>query len=108
MTDVATLTGDAGTVTGSVKFYVCFDADAYPDCSTGGDQVGGSETLSGGEAESDAYTPTKNGKYCFRAEYTPAAGSKYFADQPHEQDLRVLPRDPGRRPDLQDRLGRAR
>src|SRR3954454_4612161 len=77
VTDVATLTGDSGTVTGSVQFFTCFDAAAAPDCSTGGTSRG-TKTLSGGVATSDPFTPASVGYYCFRAEYTPAAGSKYF------------------------------
>src|SRR3954454_4527081 len=77
VTDVATLTGDSGTVTGSVQFFTCFDAAAAPDCSTGGTSRG-TKTLSGGVATSDPFPPASVGYYCFRAEYTPAAGSKYF------------------------------
>ncbi len=78
VTDVATLTGDKGPVTGSVEFFTCFDADAKPDCSSGGTSRG-TKTLSGGSATSDAFTPANIGYYCFRVEYTPAANSKYFA-----------------------------
>ncbi len=77
--DHAALTGDSGTVTGSVKFFVCRDANANPDCSTGGDQVGGSVDLANGEANSADFTPTQLGYYCFRVDYTPAQGSKYLA-----------------------------
>jgi len=78
VTDVATLTGSKGTVTGTVDFFQCFSASATPDCTTGGDQVGGTKTLSGGIATSDAFTPDAVGHYCFRAEYHAAAGSKYL------------------------------
>ena len=79
--DRAILTGDSGVVEGSVKFFVCRnpEADGKPDCSTGGDQVGGSDDLVDGKADSDVFTPTQLGYYCFRVEYTPAAGSKYLA-----------------------------
>ena len=76
--DVATLTGDKGTVTGSVEFFTCFSAGSAPDCSTGGTSQG-TKTLSGGSATSDAFTPANVGYYCFRVEYTPPAGSKYLA-----------------------------
>ena len=77
--DHAALTGDSGTVNGSVKFFVCRDAGANPDCSTGGDQVGGSVDLVDGAANSADFTPTQLGYYCFRVDYTPAQGSKYLA-----------------------------
>ncbi len=77
--DHASLAGDSGTVTGSVKFFVCRDADTNPDCSTGGDQVGGSVDLVDGAANSAQFTPTQLGYYCFRVDYTPAQGSKYLA-----------------------------
>ena len=78
VTDTATLTGSKGTVTGSVEFFTCFDASAVPDCSSGGTSRG-TKTLSGGAATSNAFTPNNAGFYCYRVEYTPAAGSKYLA-----------------------------
>jgi uncharacterized repeat protein (TIGR01451 family) len=78
VTDHATLTGSKGTVTGKVDFFVCFNASATPSCATGGDKVGASETLSGGQADSDAFTPDAVGFYCFRVNYTAAEGSKYL------------------------------
>jgi uncharacterized repeat protein (TIGR01451 family) len=78
VTDVATLTGDRGPVTGSVEFFTCFDADAKPDCSNGGTSRG-TKALSGGSATSDPFTPANIGFICFRVEYTPAEGSKYLA-----------------------------
>jgi uncharacterized repeat protein (TIGR01451 family)/fimbrial isopeptide formation D2 family protein len=77
--DTATLTGTKGTVAGSVVFSVCFNAAAAPDCSSGGTKVGATKTLSGGSATSDSFTPADVGFYCFRVDYTPAAGSKYLA-----------------------------
>src|SRR5436305_948539 len=50
VTDTATLTGPKGEVTGTVDFSVCFSASAPPDCTTGGNAVGGTKTLSGGKA----------------------------------------------------------
>jgi uncharacterized repeat protein (TIGR01451 family) len=96
VTDKAALTGDNGTVTGSVEFFVCYDSNSYPDCDNGGTKVGGAETLSGGEAESDSFTPTQIGRYCFRVEYTPAAGSKYLAAEHTNKTsecFRVIPAD---------------
>ena len=94
VTDTATLTGTKGTVTGTVDFSVCFSATAAPDCSTGGTAVGGAKTLSGGKATSAAFTPDAVGFYCFRVDYTPAAGSKYLADSHTNKTtecFRVLP-----------------
>ena len=77
--DFAHLTGSKGTVEGTVDFSVCFNASAAPDCSSGGTAVGGTKTLSGGNATSASYTPANAGFYCFRVDYTPAEGSKYLA-----------------------------
>ena len=79
VTDTATLTGSKGTVTGTIEFFVCGPSGSNPDCSTGGTKVGATKTLSGGAATSDSFTPDAIGRYCFRAEYTPAAGSHYLA-----------------------------
>ena len=78
VTDTVTITGTKGTATGTVEFFSCHDADATADCSTGGTSRG-TKTLSGGTATSDPFTPAAIGSYCFRVEYTPAAGSKYLA-----------------------------
>jgi uncharacterized repeat protein (TIGR01451 family) len=79
VTDTATLTGSKGTVDGTVDFFRCFDASSTPDCSSGGTKTGVTKNLSGGKATSTAFTPANVGFYCFRVEYTPAAGSKYLA-----------------------------
>jgi len=78
VTDVATLTGSKGTVTGTVDFSVCGPDSSAPDCTTGGTKVGATKTLSGGIATSDAFTPDAVGSYCFRVDYTAATGSKYL------------------------------
>jgi uncharacterized repeat protein (TIGR01451 family) len=91
--DTADLSGDNGTVTGSVEFFSCFDANSKPDCSTGGTSRG-TKTLSGGSATSDSFTPTNVGYYCFRVEYAPAAGSRYLASSHTNtttECVRVLP-----------------
>ncbi len=79
VTDTATLTGSKGTVTGTIEFFVCGPSGSNPDCSTGGSKVGATKTLSGGSATSAAFVPDAVGHYCFRADYTPAAGSHYLA-----------------------------
>jgi uncharacterized repeat protein (TIGR01451 family) len=92
--DWAKLSGSTGTVTGDVKFYVCRDASSLPDCSSGGDQVGAKVPLIGEEADSATFTPTQTGYYCFRAEYIPAEGAKYFAAEHTNQTtecFRVIP-----------------
>ena len=77
--DTATVTGTKGTATGTIDFFQCFSANSTPDCTSGGTKVGGTKTLASGAATSDSFTPTAVGEYCFRVEYTPAAGSKYLA-----------------------------
>ena len=83
VTDTATLSGDDGPVTGTVRFFVCGPSGSAPDCSTGGTQVGGAITIAGGSATSAAYdigvTAAAAGRYCWRAEYTPDASSQYLA-----------------------------
>ena len=78
VTDLATLAGPNGTVSGSVAFFVCGPSlVSNPDCSTGGSAVGSAVTLSGGTATSPAYTPTQAGRYCFRAQYSPDLFAQY-------------------------------
>ena len=78
VTDLATLAGPNGTVSGSVAFFVCGPSlVSNPDCSTGGSAVGSAVTLSGGTATSPAYTPTQAGSYCFRAQYSPDLFAQY-------------------------------
>ncbi|MGN6430970.1 MAG: DUF7507 domain-containing protein [Gaiellaceae bacterium] len=77
VTDTATFTGASGPVTGTVKFFVCGPANANPDCSFLGTQVGGTVTIAAGQAVSDPFTPAAVGNYCFRAEYTPAQSAPY-------------------------------
>lgn len=81
VTDTATVTGtDAnGEVDGTVDFFACGPAGSNPDCSTGGTEVGSGEVGDGNQAVSPEFTPTAAGRYCFRAEYTPADGSNYLA-----------------------------
>ncbi|HLO34976.1 MAG TPA: hypothetical protein VK194_02800 [Candidatus Deferrimicrobium sp.] len=83
VTDHATLSGNDGPASGSVKFFVCGPSGSAPDCSTGGTQVGGNVAVTtsanGGTATSAAFTPGTAGTYCFRAEYTPDQASQYLA-----------------------------
>jgi uncharacterized repeat protein (TIGR01451 family) len=79
VTDLATLSGNKGAVEGTVDFYVCGPTNSAQDCTTGGTKVGGSISVANNKATSAAFTPDAAGFYCFRAEYTPAAGSKYLA-----------------------------
>jgi uncharacterized repeat protein (TIGR01451 family) len=75
VTDTATLSGSNGPVTGTVKFFVCGPVNS--DCTSGGTQVGGTVTISAGQATSAAFTPLATGHYCFRAEYTPDQFAPY-------------------------------
>ena len=77
VTDHATFSGSKGAVEGSAAFFVCFNASSVPNCSTGG-TAAGTDTISGGAADSDPVTPTQTGFYCFRVEYTPTADSQYL------------------------------
>jgi hypothetical protein len=94
-TDTATVTGSGGgTPTGTVQFWLCgpgtaapYPLDATGACSTGGRDLG-SVGLTPHPTDSTKATATSAttgalntpGTYCFRATYTPAAGSKYEAD----------------------------
>jgi hypothetical protein len=89
VTDSVTVTGtsltggSAPTPQGTVKFVLCQPADVTAGgcVAPAGSQVGAIKTLNAsGQATSDATTNTTAlGKYCWRAEYTPAAGSPYSA-----------------------------
>ena len=79
VTDTATLSGNKGPVEGTVQFAVCGPSATAPDCTSGGVLVGTSVTIVNGSATSAGFSPTQPGMYCFRAEFTPATGSKYLA-----------------------------
>jgi uncharacterized repeat protein (TIGR01451 family) len=83
VTDTATLSGNDGPASGSVKFFVCGPDSSAPNCTSGGTQVGSAVNVTtssnGGTATSAAYTPTAAGFYCWRAEYTPDQASQYLA-----------------------------
>ncbi|HEV8404167.1 MAG TPA: hypothetical protein VGQ31_14150, partial [Candidatus Limnocylindrales bacterium] len=95
--DVAQLGSVAGfgQVSGTVDFFVCYDANAKPDCSTGGTAAGAgiAVTPSGGNdgtATSDDVTLSAPGFYCFRAEYTPDASAQYLATKHTDQDTECV------------------
>jgi uncharacterized repeat protein (TIGR01451 family) len=93
VTDHATFSGSHGAVEGTADFFVCGPANSTPNCASGGDAIG-SDTISGGAADSDAFTPTEVGFYCFRVEYTPTADSEYLAGSHTNQTtecFQVLP-----------------
>ncbi len=81
VTDTATLTGTAGTVNGTVTFFLCGPLDLTAgSCPTGGTQIGSAVNLVAGVATSEATTGTADlGKYCWRAIYAPSAESPYVA-----------------------------
>lgn len=88
-TDTATLTGTQGTPTGTIDFFLCQDTSApytppsatsLPNgCASGGTQFGNDVPLVNGQATSDSFTPTQNGFYCWRAEYTSGDLTKYLS-----------------------------
>jgi uncharacterized repeat protein (TIGR01451 family) len=78
VTDHATFSGAHGAVEGTAKFFVCGPSASTPNCATGG-TAAGTDTISGGAADSDTVTPTQVGFYCFRVEYIPTADSQYLA-----------------------------
>jgi uncharacterized repeat protein (TIGR01451 family) len=76
VTDLATLTGSKGTVTGTVTFFLCGPTVSATPCTTAGTSFG-PVTLSGGQATSPPMSPTGAGTYCLRLEYTPDATALY-------------------------------
>jgi uncharacterized repeat protein (TIGR01451 family) len=80
VSDTAHLSGSKGVPAGTVDFFLCGPTGAPADCTSGGADAGAGKTVNGsGDAVSNAMAPTETGFYCFRAEYHPAAGSKYLA-----------------------------
>jgi uncharacterized repeat protein (TIGR01451 family)/fimbrial isopeptide formation D2 family protein len=79
VTDLATLSGNKGPVTGTVDFFVCGPTQSAQECTTGGASAGSGVTVTNGSATSDPVTANAPGVYCFRTEFTPEAGSKYLA-----------------------------
>ncbi|MCJ7492206.1 MAG: hypothetical protein MUP15_08675, partial [Dehalococcoidia bacterium] len=82
VTDTATVSGSIGTPTGTVDFFLCQPSEVTGGgCEgTAGTKIGVTKTLASGQATSDATTNTTAiGKYCWRAEYTPALDSLYLA-----------------------------
>jgi len=84
---VSALGGTPPAPTGTIDFFLCQPIDVTSaGCPSGsGSKVGDTKTLgtagcSFSSCQSDATTNTTAvGKYCWRAEYTPAAGSPYAA-----------------------------
>ncbi|HEX9028249.1 MAG TPA: hypothetical protein VF823_03665 [Anaerolineales bacterium] len=91
--DVAHVTGYLGpkintnpAILGSLNFYICSDTTVpfQPPFPNGCDPSSGtlisqtSVPVNGnGDYTSASFIPTQNGYYCFRSEFTPAAGSPY-------------------------------
>lgn len=75
--DTATLTGSNGTVTGSVKFFLCGPTATNTPCTSGGTLIGSAVTLASGSATSANTSENKTGQYCFRVEYTNDGLSNY-------------------------------
>ncbi len=102
VTDTVVVDGAKGPGTGTVDFFVCGPTNSAQNCATGGTQRGNDIALVSGEAESLVFTPTAKPTtaqpdfYCWRVEFTPAAGSKYLADSHTNSTtecLRVIPAD---------------
>ena len=101
VTDTVVVSGSKGVAEGTVDFFVCGPTNSPQDCNNG-TRRGNDIALVGGEAESSVFTPTAKPTtaqpdyYCFRVEYTPAAGSKYLADE-HTNNttecVKVIPAD---------------
>ncbi len=84
VSDTATLTAGAGqpVPTGTIAFFLCQPAvvTAAGCEGTAGSKIGATKNLVAGSATSDGTTTTTAiGTYCWRAVYTPAAGSPYSA-----------------------------
>jgi uncharacterized repeat protein (TIGR01451 family) len=80
VTDTAHLSGSKGPVTGTVDFFMCGPTGAPAECTTGGVDAGHDKVVNGsGDALSNPMSPIVSGWYCFRAEFTPTAGTKYLA-----------------------------
>jgi hypothetical protein len=80
VTDTATVTGEDGTPTGEVAFFLCGPLTQDATCSVVTGTPEGTPTLSGSNgtatAVSNSVTPTKVGVYCFSAVY---AGDSTYA-----------------------------
>ena len=77
ITDSAEIEGagiGAPAPTGMVSFFVCGPLDAGELCDTGGTAIGTVDLAANTDnpvtVESDEFTPTEPGRYCFRAELT--------------------------------------
>jgi hypothetical protein len=71
-TDTATVSGSAGSPTGTVTFFLCGPAQVTAaGCPAGGSQIGSPVTLVGGVATSTTTNATSaEGRYCWRAAYS--------------------------------------
>jgi hypothetical protein len=86
VTDTATVSGIGGTPTGTVEFYVKMDGGSWTLFST--------ESLSGGAATSDPYTPMMAGSYYFKAKYLGSAGYEPSESGDNDEPLEVGPATP--------------
>ncbi|HEV8360151.1 MAG TPA: Ig-like domain repeat protein [Candidatus Thermoplasmatota archaeon] len=83
VSDHAVVTGDFGTPTGTVDFFLCAPSELdliLGTCEEGGTLVSDDVPLNAtGEADSDPFTPTEAGTWCWRAEYS--GDTTYFASE---------------------------
>jgi uncharacterized repeat protein (TIGR01451 family) len=82
VTDQVTVSGSAGTPSGTVAFFLCGPLASATGCPTGGTPAGSGISLNNaGQATSSAVntsgSPLAAGTYCFRVEYTAASNSQY-------------------------------
>ena len=82
VTDQVTVSGSAGTPSGTVAFFLCGPLASPAGCPTGGTAAGSGISLdNAGKATSSAVntsgSPLAAGTYCFRVEYTAANNSQY-------------------------------
>jgi hypothetical protein len=76
---------DGGSPTGTVTFSICGPLGGASGCASGGRQLGGPVRLTAragntANATSAAFTPTKTGTWCFRADYSGDANYTAAAD----------------------------
>lgn len=74
VTDQASVSGPAQSPdpTGTVTFWLCGPTQPAASCTSGGTQIGGtvSQNSNSKKWDSDAASPTVEGHYCWRAEYS--------------------------------------
>jgi hypothetical protein len=87
VTDRASVSGPPGNgpdPTGTVTFWLCGPNQAAASCTSGGTQIGGSVAQGNNKKwESDSASPTVEGYYCWRAQYS---GDSNYNSANHSND----------------------